>query len=289
VTATLEFGRPGAVAGRAALVALAAREMRRFAVNPVFLFAVVMTAWTTWTGGGGATTEIDTVNGYPAVFLGGFGMMATYGLTRSMRASEPVAGVSPTTRPIRTAALCAVAVLPFGCGVLALFGFLHSYPVGDAVYGPFSPSARLAVLVGQIVVPSLGGPLLGVALGRWVRFPGAAFVLFLVIFGWVELVTILALSHQDSAPVAVLRLFSPFAFFTVQADAGGVTAWRGSPWFFIGWQLALCAIAILVALLRGAEGRVRTRIIRALAITGAAAVILLVLAATGGFTHTVAA
>ena len=157
------------------------------------------------------------------------------------------------------------------------------------MYGPFSPSARVAVLVGQIVIPYLGGPLLGVALGRWVRFPGAAFVLFLVIFGWVELVTILALSHQDSEPVAVLRLFSPFAFFTVQADSGGVTAWRGSPRFFIGWQFALCAIAVLVALLRGAEGRVRSRIIRALAIAGVAALILLVLAGTGGFTHAVTA
>jgi hypothetical protein len=44
-----------------------------------------------------------------------------------------------------------------------------------------------------------------------------------------------------------------------------------------------------VALLRGAEGPVRTRIIRALAIAGAAALILLVLAATGGFTHAVTA
>ena len=157
------------------------------------------------------------------------------------------------------------------------------------MYGPFSPSARVAVLVGQIVIPSLGGPLLGVALGRWVRFPGAAFVLFLVIFGWVELVTILTLSHQDSAPIAVLRLFSPFAFFTVADHGADVTAWRGSPWFFIGWQLALCAIAVLVALLRGAEGRLRSRIIRALGIAGATAVILLVLAATGGFTHAVTA
>ena len=86
---------------------------------------------------------------------------------------------------------------------------------------------------------------------------------------------------------AVLRLFSPFAFFTLHADVGGVSAWRGSPWFFIGWQLALCAIAVLVALLRGAEGPVRARIIRALAIAGAAALILLVLAGAGGFTHAV--
>jgi hypothetical protein len=289
MTATLTFGPPVTSPGRGTFIALAARELRRFVLNPVFLLGVVLAEWTTWTAGGGTTTEIDEVNGYPAVFLGGFGMMAAYWLTRSMRASEPVVGVTPVTRPARTAALCCVAIVPLFCGVLTLFGMLHSYPAGDAVYGPFSPSARIAVLVGQIVVPSLGGPLLGVALGRWVRFPGAAFVLFLVIFGWVELVTILAMGHVNSATVAVLRLFSPFAFFTLQADSGGVTAWRGSPWFFIGWQLALCAIAILVALLRGAEGRVRTRIIRALAVTGAAALILLVLAGLGGFTHALTA
>jgi hypothetical protein len=115
------------------------------------------------------------------------------------------------------------------------------------------------------------------------------FVLFLVLYGWVSLVTILSFSHPDSAPVAVLRLFAPFAYFTYAGNAVGVTAWRGSPWFFIGWQLALCAIAVLVALLRGAEGRGRTRVIRALAIAGAAAVIMLVLAAAGGFTHAVTA
>ena len=192
-------------------------------------------------------------------------MMIAFWLTRSMRASEPVVGVTPTTLPARTAALCATAIVPFGCGCLTLLAFLHFHPIGDPVYGPFSPSARIAVLVGQIVVPSLGGPLLGVALGRWVRFPGAAFVLFLILSGWVNLVTILTLARPDSAPVAVLRLFAPFALFTLHSDAG-VTAWRGSPWFFLGWQLALCAIAVLAALLRGAEGRTRARIIRALGI-----------------------
>jgi hypothetical protein len=288
MTATLTFGPPATAPGRATFTALAIRETRRFVLNPVFLSGVAMAAWWAWKVPR-ADPEIDELIGYPAIFLGGFGMAATYWLTRSMRASEPVAGVTPVTRPARTAALCWVAIVPLLCGVLTLFLFLRVYPVGDAVYGPFSPSARIAVLVGQIVVPSLGGPLLGVALGRWARFPGAAFVLFLVIFGWVELVTILTIWHPDSAPIAVLRLFSPFAFFTLQADAGGVTAWRGSPWFFLGWQLALCAIAVLAALLRGAEGQVRSRIIRGLAIAGVAAVILLALAASGGFTHAVTA
>jgi hypothetical protein len=288
MTATLASARPEAVAGRAALVPLAIRELRRFVLNPVFLSGVAMAAWWAWKVPR-ADTEVDELTGYPAVFLGGFGMAATYWLTRSMRASEPVADVTPVTRPTRTIALCGVAIVPLLCGVLTLLMFLRVYPVGDAVFGPFSPSARIAVLIGQIVVPSLGGPLLGVALGRWARFPGAAFVLFLVIFGWVELVTILTIWHPDSAPITVLRLLSPFAFFTLHADAGGVTAWRGSPWFFIGWQVALCAIAVLVALLRGAEGRARARIIRTLTIAGAAAVILLGLAATGGLTHAVTA
>jgi hypothetical protein len=289
MTATLAFGPPATAPGRATFTALAIRETRRFARNPVFLFAVAFIGYALWAGPGTLGTEIDTYNPYPAIFLGGFGMMATYWQTRSMRASEPIVGVTPVTQPARTAALCAVAIVPFACGCLALLRFVQLIPVSSPLYGPFSPSARVAVLVGQIVVPALGGPLLGVALGRWMRFPGAAFVLFLVLYGWVSLVTIVSMSHPDSAPAAVLRLFAPFAFFTNTLDAGGVTAWRGSPWFFIGWQLALCAIAVLAALLRGAEGRVRFRIIRALVIAAVAALIMLVLAAAGGFTHVVTA
>ena len=287
MNATLAPACPETAAGRTTFVALAAREMRRFVVNPVFLFAVVMTAWTTWDYRKAPVTAVGTGNWFPWIFLGGFGMMATFWLTRSMRDSEPVVGVTPTTLPARTAALCAVAVVPFLCGVLTLFAFLHFHPAGARVYGAFSPPAQVAVLVGQIVIPSLGGPLLGVALGRWVRFPGAAFVLFLILYGWMNLATWGSLSHPDSAAFTALRLFSPFAFFTYMKNVADVTTWRGSPWFFLGWQLALCAIAVLVALLRGAEGRVRSRIIRALAIAGVAAVILLVLAATGGFAHAV--
>lgn len=289
MTATLTFGPPAAAPRRPTFTALSIRETRRLVLNPVFLFAVAFIAFALWAGPDAGETEIDSVNPYPAIFLGGFGMVATYWLTRSMRASEPVVGVTPVTQQARTAALCAVALVPFACGWLALLRFVQLIPVSNAIYGPFSPSARVAVLVGQIVISALGGPLLGVALGRWVRFPGAAFVLFLLIYGWVSLVTILSLSHANSALVAVLRLFSPFAFFTLYTDSGGVTAWRGSPWFFIGWQLALCAIAVLVALLRGAEGPVRTRIIRALGVAGVVAVILLVLASLGGFTHAVTA
>ena len=68
------------------------------------------------------------MNWVPAIFLGGFGMMATFWLTRSMRASEPVVGVTPTTLPARTAALCAVAIVPFACGCLALLAVRAANP-----------------------------------------------------------------------------------------------------------------------------------------------------------------
>jgi hypothetical protein len=178
--------------------------------------------------------------------------------------------------------------VPCICGILSLVAFRLYQPVaGEWVYGAFSQPARIAVLVGQMVLPALGGPLLGVALGRWVRFPGAAFVLFLLLYGWVSLVTIVGITHPDPAPNVVLHLFAPFAFFTSADNVAEVTTGRGSPWFFAGWQVALCAIALLVAVLRGAESRTRFAIVRALEIVLAVAVILLVLASVGGFAHAV--
>ena len=290
MTASLAAARAEPVAGRSVFTALATCELRRFAVNPVFLAGAALTAFTAWAAGRTAVTEIDTVTPYPAIYLGGFGMMAAFWQTRSMRASEPIVGTTPATLPMRTAALCTVAIMPFLCGVASLIAFRLYHPVaGDWVYGAFSPSARIAVLVEQMVLPALGGPLLGVALGRWAQFPGAALALFLILYGWVTLVTIVSLTHPDPTPNVVLRLFAPFAFFTSSENVTEVTTWRGSPWLFIGWQFALCAIAVLVALLRGAESRVRFTIVRALPIVLAAAVLLLVLTAHGGLAHAVRA
>ena len=140
--------RPAAAAGRTMFAALAAREMRRFVLNPVFLAATGLTAYTLWSGQRSTVTEIDGPNTIAAVFFGGFGMLVAFWLTRSMRASEQVVGVTPTTLPARTAALCATAIVPFGCGCLTLLAFLHFHPVSDPVYGAFSPPARIAVLVG---------------------------------------------------------------------------------------------------------------------------------------------
>jgi len=125
VTATLAAGRPDAIDGRSTFVALAARELRRFVVIPVLLFAVVMTLWTASTDQAEVVLDV-AVSPYPAIFLGGFGMIATYWLTRSMRNSEPVVGVTPISEPVRTAALCVVAIVPLLCGCVSLGGLNRS-------------------------------------------------------------------------------------------------------------------------------------------------------------------
>jgi drug/metabolite transporter (DMT)-like permease len=102
-------------------------------------------------------------------------------------------------------------------------------------------------------------------------------------------VTVPSLTHPDAPLSAALRLFSPFAFWSFTDNTVHVTPWRGSPWFFLGWQLALCAIAVLVALLRGADSRIRPRITRALWVALVVAGIMLVLANVVQVAHTVAA
>ena len=71
MTATLAFGPPEAAAGRTTFAALAARETRRFVLNPVFLAAAGLTAYTLWSGQRSTVTEIDGANTIAATFFGG--------------------------------------------------------------------------------------------------------------------------------------------------------------------------------------------------------------------------
>ena len=115
-------------------------------------------------------------------------------------------------------------------------------------------------------------------------------MLLLVAWGWVTLtytVTATAVSHRTSTLIVMLRFFAPFAFFTNEDSPGRVETWRGSPWFFLGWQLCLCAVAVIVALLRGADPGLRTRLLRLLAGVLALAALLYALAVVGGWAYPV--
>lgn len=285
MTAVFTNARPH-IAGN--VRALAWIETRRYLRNPVLIAALALTAWTLQPNAP-AVTNVDTVIGYPAAFLGGLGLVASFRLTRSLKRCAEIVDVTPLDAQARTLALCLTAVVPFAAAVLSLFAFRAVIPlVGSHPYGEFGPVDQAMILVSQIVICGVGGPLLGVALGRWVNFEWAGLAAFLVIFGWIQLTTILVDLAPDSLPRTMLRMFSPFAFFLWVDDdgAGAIHTWRGSPSMFLSWQVALCVLAVTVALLRGAEGRRRRRLRNALIVVIVLCAVTYLLAVTGAPTHT---
>ncbi len=269
------------------LVTLTRYEARRYVRSPVLLVALALTAYAIYDLTRNVVSDADEVPTYPASFLGGFGMVAACWLAQSMHRSEEALGVAPTPARIRTVALCLTALVPFACGVLSLIAILVFRDVaGDWTDGAFSTADRTAVLVSQIALPSLGGPLLGFALGRWVRAAWVGPALFLIIVAWILVVEGLASTYRDSLPVLLMRLFAPFAFFTTW-NGDGVETWRGSPMAFAGWQLCLCGLAVTVALLRDAEGHARRRLIATLLVLSVLAVATYTLAVTAGLHHPV--
>ena len=144
------------------LVTLTRYEARRYVRSPVLLVALALTAY------------------------------AIYDLTRNV-VSDADEVPTPTPARVRTVALCLTALVPFVCGVLSLIAILVFRDVaGDWTDGAFSTADRTAVLVSQIALPSLGGPLLGFALGRWVRAAWVGPALFLIIVAWILVVEGLA-------------------------------------------------------------------------------------------------
>jgi hypothetical protein len=67
----LAAARPEAGAGQTTFRVLAAREMRRFVLNPIFLAAAGLTAVALWSAHLSTVTEIDGANTISAVFSAG--------------------------------------------------------------------------------------------------------------------------------------------------------------------------------------------------------------------------
>jgi hypothetical protein len=267
---------------RDATAPLAIWEVRRFVTNPIFLVGVALAAYAAWRYQRVPQVDINEVVPYPAIFIGAVGMFVSYWLTHSMRGSADVIDTTPTAMPVRAAATCCVAIVTGVCGALSLAALLMFQHVAEPVeWGAYGHADRLGVLVSQILMPAIGGPLLGVALGRWISFPGGSFVAFVVLYAWVTVGYIVSAPHPYAMWATAIRLLSPFTFFTSTATVpGAVRTFAGSPWFYVCFQVCLCALAVLAALLRGTEGAGRRRVHSGLAVAGIAAIVTYALAVT---------
>ena len=270
------------------LAALTRYEMRRYARHPLFPLGVGLTALTCYLFLHTTLTDPGAPSGYPSLFLGAFGIVIGFRLTQSTRNAEEVLDVAPASPQLRTGALCLAALVPFAVGALTLAAILiFQQPAGPWTYGTFGSSDQFAMLAGQVPVAALGGPLLGIAAARWVRFAWALPALVVLLALWVVVVNTVATTYRNALAAVLLRMLTPYTYFlTLDHQPRQVETWRGSPWFFLAWQLCLCALAVTVALRRGAGPRRRRPLRVIMVAVGLVAVATYLLAATGGLDHT---
>lgn len=280
--------RPAAPApARVTLGALARLEAARFARHPLFLGGVAICAFAAVMMGNDAKPDLLSGDGFfPALFVGIASMVVAYRLTRSTRRSSEALDAAPTSEPTRTAALCCACLVPAAMGALWLGYMLfamHWWPPQPWMFGTFGPGDRVAILAGESVLPCLGAPLLGVAAGRWIRFSGGALLLIVVVVGWVTAGVTATLNTPDTGLAAALRLSAPFTFFsTTGKGSRTLDSWPGSPWWYLLWLVALCALATVAALLHGAGERTRQRLLRVGAPVLVAGLVAYALAVGGG-------
>ena len=129
------------------------------------------------------------------------------------------------------------------------------------------------------VMACLGGPVLGLMIGRWLHFRGAAPVVAVL------LVILTIMMQGIFEPLRYIRTIAPWTYFTgpfgVDGDGDRMVILTGSPWWYVAYLAALCAVGVIVALLHDRENR-RNSLVTALVVAGALAVVFCVLAMTTG-------
>lgn len=229
----------------------------------------------------------------PAFFIGLTSLVATARLTRSTEVTVEAIGTAPGTESRRTAALVLACTVPLVAGllwtalqlVLAAVRGVHEH---EWWFGTMPDWQVWSILLALGPVACLGGALLGVLTGRWLRFPGAAAVV-VVLLVVVTMVGQLVLTEPvtaeggtSSESMTELRLWVPWAMFHSGGLSDGTALiFPGNPAAYLGYLLCLCTAAALVALWHDRTART-SRLRAAIAVVTVVGLGFLTLAITTG-------
>jgi hypothetical protein len=285
--------RAEAASERATLMTLARYEAIRLMRHPLFIVAVLLWVSVLATyhsdqayGNAGydltgdrPNTSLDTPVA-PAFLIGLLGLIAMNRITSSAgRTGEAIESV-PVEESRRTLALCLACLVPFAVGLAGsayvLIVWMTDPPIYAMGWAEYS-DAELAAILGAGAVACLGGPLLGVLVARWWRWPTAGAVTSVLLTMW----SALSMLPGRSFPPALVHLAAPFA---LSISYTGSDHWHegGDLFLRLGYLVGLCALTALVACGHGTEGQSRRRLLRWLIVTGAVTVALLLLSVVIG-------
>ena len=246
---------PARYAGeRSALATLARHEIVAYLKHPLFLFGVALMAVAVAFGDDDSSSLFYVI--VPATCLGIFGLMVMAGLVRRSDQAQAAAGTVVLSERERTYALASAAVVPFTVG-LTFFAWAaweyHAHPPLDYTmpFGDVGDGWVYAMLFALGTLSTLGGPILGLVIGRWLPFRGAAIlcsvglILFSIFFqGIVE-------------PVRTFRVFWPWTYFGgpygVDGDPERWLILSGSPQWYCLYLIVLCALGVVLAALHDRE------------------------------------
>jgi hypothetical protein len=217
--------------------ALAATEIRRLVLHPVFLGGLAFVAIAGGLEGApGPRVAYSLVTGAVVFFVGPFAFFAANLLAsrdRRSRADEWLASL-PAGRRSGTAAALAACAGPAAIAAVATSVLLTTFTLTDRL--PQTPPV-LELLTVPLTV--LGGGLLGVMVARWAPWPGAAALV---------MVGLVAFHVRLAGEWVLLGAYVEFARWgATSAEWAGVI--DGSRGWHAVYLVALCAMAAVGALL----------------------------------------
>lgn len=260
---------------RTVLRQLTVIQAKRFATHPVYLIGLAVLAYVAMTSPrGGDPWWIEGVSVSVSLFIGVPGLVVAYRLTRTEDEALALLPSAPTSGVTRTLALVGACLVP----ALTALGLLVLWLVLALVADPTSSIPQpapglieaaggwgtvIVMLVDGMVVSCFGGPALGVATGRWLRFPGAGMLVTVVLVISVAFVVGWSLQVPGAGetwPARILAAASPLADWVLVDEDETVQGVRpGSPFGHLLYAISLSGLAVWAAVMRDAVGATRAR------------------------------